>query len=353
MGGKRSARRGREAGRGPDGKAGGQRDEAGGSSEEGREQRQVPAAALAVAVFAIGISAILIRLSEAEPVSIAFHRLLFTSAMVAPVALWKCRGELGRLDVADTAVMVGVGLVLAMHFATWITSLTMTTVAASNILVTAHPIFVGAAAHLFLGERLTKVNVVGIAVAYAGVIVLFSGSGDVAGGTLLGNFLAVVGGVLAGTYLMAGRKMRQRLSVWTYATVVYVSCTVFLLAFALVLGTPLGPYPAREYGLFVAMAVGPGILGHTLYNWSLGFLGARTVSLAHLGEPLIATAIAVPVLGETPGPYTILGGAIILAGVYLALERRARAARQKKGGGMELGKEEGVARAGKKSGTKE
>jgi drug/metabolite transporter (DMT)-like permease len=218
--------------------------------------------------------------------------------------------------------MILIGVILGAHFAFWITSLTKTSVASSVILVTAHPVLVAPVAFYFLKERLSWVNAAGIAISLAGVIVLVLGNYgfSVLGlDTLEGNILAILGGVAAGLYILGGRKIRKNISVFSYAFVVYAAGTITLFFICLVFNAPVYNLRFEDYGIILLMACISGIFGHTLYNWSLGYIRASVASVALLGEPIGSSLLAyvAPWIHQEPSWYTFLGGGIILFGIYL------------------------------------
>ena len=280
-----------------------------------------PRLALAVAVVAISTSAILIRWSTAPPVVAAFYRVLLTTALLAPLLLARHADALGDLSGRHLLAAGLTGVALAAHFATWFESLSWTSVAASVTLVQSQPIFVVTGAWLLLNERVTGRTVLGVVVAIGGIVVM--SLGDLLGGTavgprpLYGNALALVGGLMAAGYVLAGRSLRQRLPLLPYVTVVYGVAALALLAVVLAQGLPLTGYESREWLLFLGMAVGPGILGHTLVNWSLAHVESSLVSVTLLGEPLGSALLALLLLTEVPSSWTVAGGAVVLAGITL------------------------------------
>lgn len=280
-----------------------------------------PSAGLAVAVAAVSAGAILVRLSDAPSSVAAFYRVLFTTLPLAFVAAWRYRGELARIRSRDLAFAVLSGVALAVHFAAWFESLRWTSVAASVTLVQAQPVFVALGAWLLLRERVTRRMGAGIAVAVVGMASMSLGDflGGVAVGPrpLYGNALALSGAVAAAGYVLAGRSLRQRISLVPYVTVVYGVCVVVLLAFVLAAGRPLTGYPPREWLLFAGLAAGPGLLGHTVLNWALAHLESSVVSVSLLGEPVGATLLAFVLLSEAPTPATVSGGCVVLLGIYV------------------------------------
>jgi drug/metabolite transporter (DMT)-like permease len=289
-----------------------------------------PLLALAVAIVAISTGAILVRLSEAPSAVAAFYRVLFTTLPLLPIAVWRYRPAFRRLGRRDLAGATLAGVALAVHFAAWFESLAWTSVAASVTLVQSQPLFVVVGAWLLLRERLSRRMLAGILVAVGGMATM--SVGDLLGGglvgpdPLLGNSLAIVGAVMAAGYVLAGRSLRQRVALVPYVVVVYSVCTVCLLAIALAQGGPLVGYPTREWLVFAGLAIGPGLLGHTVINWALAHLESSVVSVSLLGEPVGATVLALVLLGESPTVFTVAGAVVVLAGISLTARDRERAA---------------------------
>lgn len=285
-------------------------------------------AALAVAIVAVSTSAILIRLSEAPSVIKAFYRVLFTVLLLAPVAVVRHRDDFRALSVRDYALAALSGVALAVHFASWFLSVELTSVAASVTLVQSQPLFVAIGAWILLDERIGLRKATGIAVALAGMVVMSLGD-LLTGGTLtgeaplLGDALAVAGAIAAAAYVLAGRSLRQRVALLPYVTVVYTACALGLLAIVLLRGASLEPYPADEWLLFLAMAAGPGIFGHTVINWALAHVESSVVSVSLLGEPVGSTLLALVILAEVPTVITISGGAVVLFGIYVTSSAEA------------------------------
>ena len=287
-----------------------------------------PLAALAVAIVAVSTSAILIRWSSAPAAVAAFYRVLLTTLLLAPVAVLRYREQFRGLRRRDVAVAGVTGLALAAHFAAWFESLAWTSVAASTTLVQAQPVFVAVGAALLLDERLSVRILAGIAITVAGAAVMSAaellGGAALAGARPLnGDALALLGAVMAAGYVLAGRSLRQRMPLIPYVTVVYAVCALALLAWSLSQGHSLGPYPPREWLLFLGMAVGPGILGHTVINWVLEHVESTVVSVSLVGEPVGSTLLAVALLGEVPGGPTVVGGVVVLVGILLTARARA------------------------------
>lgn len=296
-----------------------------------------PLLVLAAGVLAVSGSAILIRLAQAEAPSlvIAAWRLLLAALILLPPALLRRRQEIGALSRADLRLCLLAGIMLGVHFATWISSLAYTSVASSTVLVATMPLWVALAAPAFLREPIGPWVRVAILLALAGSIVItlddalavvdgalrldpaFTGAGRQ---PLLGSGLALAGAVSGAAYILIGRRLRVSLSLLSYITLVYGAAAIFLVLLALGAGYDLLGYSPRVYGLTLLMALFPQLLGHTSYNWALGYLPASFVTLTVISEPIGASILALFLFGETPGWVALLGSGMILVG--LALSRR-------------------------------
>jgi len=283
-----------------------------------------PYLALSISIVAVSTASILIRMSSAGPLAIAAFRLIFATAILAPFFI-RSDGiqTLRSVGSRGIAVLIIVGVVLALHFATWITSLSLTSVANSVIFVHADPIFVAIVSHFLLKERVDRRVAGGIAIAFAGATILAVGDMQVGGMNLYGDALALIGAMMLGVYILSGRRIRQNLSLLSYVTPVYATSALVLSMGCLLTGTPMLAYPAMEYMIFLSIAVVPMILGHTIYNWALRWIPAPIVSISLLGEPVGASILAFLILSDVPNAMTILGGAVTLAGIALCTFRRS------------------------------
>ena len=287
---------------------------------------------LGLAMVGISFAAPLIRYSTAHPLVIALWRLVFSLAIIAvfliPRRGWRQWRELDRRGVA---LALGAGVMLALHFWSWNTSLSYTTVAASVVLVNTQPVIIAALSVLWLKERPTGGQWAGIALAMFGAFVIvfpdLRGTGLGGDRALFGDLLALAGAVTAALYYLTGRRLRRTLDLWPYVALVYGACLVTLVAIALAIRAPILPQPPREWLIFAALAIGPMMLGHTGMNWALRYLPAYSVNLTTLAEPLGATllAAALPGIREVPPAATLAGGALVLIGIFIALPRPTEA----------------------------
>jgi drug/metabolite transporter (DMT)-like permease len=278
---------------------------------------------LVLGVVAVSFSAVLVREADAPALTVAFYRNAMAAVVLVPLAFARHREEIRSLRRKQIAAGVLSGVFLAAHFATWIDSLSYTTVAASSVLVVTQPIWIGLMGK-FWGEGLRRAALGGVALAFLGTLVVFGG--DVGGSAreLLGDALALIGAVFAAAYFVAGREVRREMSVVTYVSIVYTVCAVVLFVAAAATGSALTGFDAKTWWMFVLLTIGPQIGGHTVFNYLLGHLEAAVVAIAIMAEPVGAILLAMVLLNEQPPAASVVGGALILAGVFLAVRAQAR-----------------------------
>ena len=280
---------------------------------------------LGFALLGISFAGPLVKLSSSEPLAIAAWRLFFSLIIVFVFLLhsgqWREWRGASRTDIGLATVA---GVFLALHFWAWNASIQLTSIAASVTLVSLQPVFVVGISVLFLREYPNRVQLAGILLAFAGAMVIALPSvlsdDTVARSALTGNLLAISAAATAAAYYTIGRRVRASLGVWSYVGIVYLACFLVLLVLALARGVTLYPLGHREYAIFVGLALGPMLLGHTGMNWALRFMPAYVVNLLVLGEPIGATLIGalLPGIAQIPSGFTLVGGAIVLGGVITA-----------------------------------
>jgi drug/metabolite transporter (DMT)-like permease len=290
-------------------------------------------------VLAASTASIFIRFAQqhAHSLVIAAYRLTLASLILAPFLLARERAALRQLKREDMARLLGSGLLLAIHFATWITSLAFTSVASSVVLVSMAPLFVAVLSPMLLRESPTREIKIGLVLALAGTVMV--GLGDacttasglacppldqfVRGQALQGDLLAL-GGALAGAgYMIIGRRVRGHIALLPYIGVVYSMAAVTLVAIAASFGLPFFGYSPAAYGWFLLLALIPQLIAHSSINWALRYLTAAFVSITLLGEPLASSLWAYLLLDELPSALTMAGGVMILGGILIASRRPA------------------------------
>jgi drug/metabolite transporter (DMT)-like permease len=284
-------------------------------------------AALVVAVFAITLSGPLIAYAAAPGLAIACWRNIFAAGALVPFAATTRRGELARLaapagrPVAFVSLLAG--LALAVHFATWVPAVKLTGIAAATALVATQPVWQGLIA-LGQGRRLPTVVWVGIGLAVGGAILATGADIGFSARAFAGDLLALAGGIAGAVYTAYGERARTATSTTTYTAVCYTACALLLVGVCLVARVPLGGYAATTWLAILAMAAGPHLLGHSMFNYALKRVSATTVAVLLLLEVPGAALVGWLWLGQTPRLNQVPGLALLVVGVAVVVIGAAR-----------------------------
>jgi len=284
-----------------------------------------PYLVLTLGILTVSWAAILIRIAAAPALVTGAYRLALASFILAPLALWRNGEQLRHLNGRDLRLLLASGVFLGLHFATWFSSLAYTSVASSVVLESTTPLFVGLAARFLLKERVSSPMFGGIVLAALGGIIIGWGDFRISGQALWGDFLAIGGAITVSAYFLIGRNLRRHLSLLTYVMPTYGVAALVLSVAVLLSGQKFWGYPVRSNLMFLLLAIGPQIIGHSSLNWALRYLSPTFVAATVLGEPIGSTILAYLILQEAPSTSKVLGGAIILVGIYIC--SRAEAAR--------------------------
>ena len=290
---------------------------------------------MAFGILTISTGSIMVRYAQeyAPSLVIAALRLFLATVVLTPMALVGHRAELATLTRRELALAGLSGFFLSLHFAFWIVSLEYTNVASSVVLATSTPLYVALFAPFTIRERASRTILMGIALALVGGVVV--GLSDACslnpeglrcpeagqffhGEAVIGDILATLAAVAAAAYVLIGRRLRAKLSLVGYITLVYGVAAMLLLVVMFASGSSPFGYPPVAYFWILLLALVPQLLGHSSFNWALGYASAALVSVALLVEPIGATLLAYIFLGETPTSLRIIGAILVLIGVYIA-----------------------------------
>jgi len=283
-----------------------------------------PYVTLFVGVLAVSFAAIFIRLADAPPLVIATYRLTIASIILIPVASIKSIKSLNKLSRHDMLLILLSSVFIALHFGLWITSLSYTSIASSVILVTSHPAFVAIISHFLWGERLNKLTIGGIAVALIGVVFISYGGLTFGSRAILGDLLALIAGFAMGAYLVIGGQLRTRIDILSYLTIIYTCSAIILLVATVSFGYSLSGYSHSTYVMLILLAFVPQLIGHSCLNLAVRLIPVTFVSVAILGEPVGATLLGCIILNEIPTADEIVGGLLILGGIFIVMRRKPK-----------------------------
>ncbi len=279
--------------------------------------------ALAVATFAVSWAAILFKLAGSGPLPAAFYRLALASIILSLFAVPRFFKALKRLSRGQIILLATSGLFLGLHFAFWVTSLFYTTISNSTVIVSTNPLWVMIMEVVFLKEKIPARSIAGMIAALAGMVLISGGDFDIGRDAVIGDIFALLGAIFAGVYFFIGRKLRAKMDNLSYIFPVYSLAAITLLIISLVNGENLIDYPAKTWIVFLLLALIPTIVGHSLFNWLLKYIKAHIIAVTVLGEPIGATILAIIIFAQIPGWSTIIGGVMILSGIFLVLIRKS------------------------------
>lgn len=277
-----------------------------------------PYLALLSGVLAVSTGAIFARLADAPALVIAAYRVGLATLVITPIALLKAREELLGLSRREILLAVLSGFFLALHFATWISSLNYTSVVNSVVLVNTNPLWVGLFTPFITKERIKPIVAVGILISVTGGIIIGAGDFATGGKALLGDFLALAGSVCVAVYLLLGRNLRRKLSLLAYIFVCYGSAAAILWAVVLIGQLPISGFSSNTYACFWAMALFTQLIGHSSYNWALRWFSAGLIAVSLLGEPIGSTILAYFIFDEGLTWFKFVGGGLILIAIYIS-----------------------------------
>ena len=265
---------------------------------------------MAVGIVAVSTSGPLMAAMLAPALAVALWRNVLAVLVIWPTALVTRRRELRRLSARELRWAVGAGVLLALHFATWVPSLRYTSVASATAIVATQPVWVALIARA-AGHYVPRRAWLGIAVSLVAVVVLTGVDFSLEPRALTGDLLALLGGVFAAFYTVAGAEVRRTVTTTTYTALCYSTAALALLIACLVGGVDLWGFSDRTWLQLLALTAGAQLLGHSVFNMVLRSTSATVVSLALLLEIPGAALIAAAALGQTP-PLAALPAAVLL-----------------------------------------
>jgi drug/metabolite transporter (DMT)-like permease len=299
-----------------------------------------PHLGLSIGILSSSTAALFIRFAQKDAPSlvIAAYRLALASIILLPIVLLRYRKQLRQFDRKRFILAALAGVFLAIHFATWISSLEFTSVASSVVLVSTSPLFVSILSPILLRELIHRRLRYGLILSLLGTaIVGLSDACILSNGlhcpsltsifsaqAIKGDFLALLGAISGAIYILIGRKLRSNIALVSYISVAYSSAAIILVGMVLTMKYEPSGYSFETYLWFILLAIFPQLIGHSTINWALRFLPAAYVSVTLLGEPIASTLWAYLFLGEAPSGLMLVGALFILLGIGIASQPQTK-----------------------------
>jgi drug/metabolite transporter (DMT)-like permease len=267
-------------------------------------------------IVAISFSAIFIKWSQAEVSVIAMYRLYLANLMLLPF-IWKYKQEIARLTLRQWGLLVVAGAALGLHFLLWMGSLRFTTVASSTVILTLQPIVVMLGSFYFFRLHANRAMIIGMGIALAGSFAIGIGDLRLSGAALYGDMLSFLSVIAISMHMLLGKQLREHISAYVYNFWVFAFAASLIALYNVFNDFSFGGYAQSEWGLFILLALIPTLFGHYLFNWLLKYMNASAVSMAILGEPVVASVLAWLLLNEKLTLFQLGAGLFILLGVWI------------------------------------
>ena len=280
-------------------------------------QRKSDLLGLFVAVVMASSAAGLMAAADAPALAIAFWRNGLAALVLLPM-IWKHRAAILNLSRQQQSRMVLAGFFLGVHFACWVPSVKLTSIAAAASLVATQVVWAAVLAKL-AGHAVPRQQAIGIAIALVGVITLTGIDVSLTPSAMAGDALALLGAMMAAAYMHQGQQVRTALPLSAFTAVVYAAASVTLLVVCVVGGQQLIGYSPKAWMYIVAVTAMAQFGGHTLFNRALRSFSATAVSIAILFQIPGGMLWGWAIIGQVPKAALLPAAALIAAGVVLVI----------------------------------
>lgn len=275
-----------------------------------------------ISIIVISFAAIFVKWSSAPPTILGMYRMYLACLFLLPM-IWIKRDEFKKISRKNWLLLLFSGMFLGLHFALWFKSLELTTVASSTIILALQPMVALAGVFLVYKERTPLSTILIIGISFIGVVLVGWGDIGTSRAAIIGDLLSFLCVIAVVCYLLIGQNAVKQISHWIYSFCVFLFAGIALTLFNLAANIPMVGYSSREWGIFVLLAIFPTV-AHVIYNWLLNYVDSTTISMSILGEPVGATILAAILLGEKVTGWQLIGGVLVLVGVFLFLMRQKK-----------------------------
>lgn len=276
----------------------------------------LPYIALTTGILALSLTAMFVRWAEAPATITGFYRLLISSVILLPIFIWRNKKN-NRVTRQNLIFPLLGGLFTAFDLAFWNTSVLYTTASNATLLGNTAPIWVALVTMFLFRHQLPKGFWLGLTLALGGAGLVLGNDFFVHPRLGLGDLMAIAAGFFYAGYLLSTQRGRESLDPLSYMTIVVISASLFSFIINIMLGFQFSGYSQQSWLVFILLALVSQILGYMSVSYALGHLPASVVAPTMIGQPIITTILAIPLLGELPQTVQLLGGVVTLAGIYL------------------------------------
>ena len=268
-------------------------------------------------MVSVSSTSLVIRYVTVVPaLTLAFWRMLSASGMLWGYSL---ASSCGSLSPINKKLTVFSGVFLGLHFAFFFLGVRHTSIANATLLGNTGPFFTTIFA-LFSGERISKMTYLGLGLALLGVLIVQGSGINLGGEKIWGNSISLLSGFCVGLSYIFSSKIREETGTVVYGRSLFLVAAVTIGIIAFFMGDSLFEFQKEHIVWLIFLGLVPSILGHNMLNYAIKYLTPTTVASVPLGEPVIATMLGYVIFSERVPFETVLGGPIILCGIYIILK---------------------------------
>jgi drug/metabolite transporter (DMT)-like permease len=275
-----------------------------------------PVIPLIVGMIAISFAPILVRYSHA-PVSVqGMYRMLFTILIMLPFGTRQIP-QLRSITKKDWTLLGLAGFFLALHFLLWMESLNYTSIASSTIILSLEPVFVMIGAFFIFKDRIGMLALIGLIIALIGAICVGSGDISLSHKAFTGDLLSLFGTIAIVANMLIAKRILTRVPSYLYSLIVFAVAFVCFAGYNLAMEFSFTDYPAKEWTIFLLLAIVPTVFGHMIFNWLLQYVKPTTISISVLAEPVGSSLLGMMIFKEMVTSFQYVGGAFIILGLLI------------------------------------
>ncbi len=280
------------------------------------KSKTLPYIALTTGILALSLTAMFVRWADAPATITSFYRLLISSILLLPIFAWRNLKK-NRVTRLNLIFPILGGLFTAFDLAFWNSSVLYTTASNATLLGNTAPIWVALVTMFLFRHKLPKGFWLGLTLALVGAALVLGNDFFVHPRLGLGDLMAIAAGFFYAGYLLSTQRGRESLDPLSYITIMVISASLFTLIINIILGYSFSGYSQQSWLVFILLSLVSQILGYMSVSYALGHLPASVVAPTMIGQPILTTILAIPLLGELPQTYQLIGGVVTLAGIYL------------------------------------
>lgn len=288
-----------------------------------KENKTLPYVALGIGILSLSLSAMFVRWAKAPGTVTGFYRLFLSTLVLTPLFIIRQNRE-NPMPKRVLIFPILAGIFTAGDFSLWNSSLAFTTAANATLLGNTAPLWVALGAWLIFREKLNRTFWLGLGLALTGALLIMGSDFLLHPRLGIGDLMASTAAIFYASYMLSTQHGRRHIDPFRYTWLVGISASISILIINLVLRNNLMDYDLQTWLVFLGTAIVSQTIGYISISYALGHLPAHVVSPTMVGQPIMTTLLAIPLLGEIPNLIQVLGGLIALSGIFIVNQSHNR-----------------------------